>query len=180
MKAIETKYNGYRFRSRLEAKWAVFFDAAGIKYEYEPEGYDLGEAGWYLPDFWLPELKIFVEIKGKSLSRSEELKIEELSKYNPVLVLKQIPSPDDPCACYYDDSDNESGSMYSHGGFGDRPYLFCTCPVCGKIGIEFDGRGARVDDCCPNSDKGYTYDDPRFINAYAKARQARFEYGEHP
>ena len=37
IKPIETVYNGYRFRSRLEARWAVFFDAAGIEYEYEPE-----------------------------------------------------------------------------------------------------------------------------------------------
>lgn len=62
MKAIETQYNGYRFRSRLEARWAVFFDALGVKYEYEPEGYET-EAGWYLPDFWLPEWGCFVEIK---------------------------------------------------------------------------------------------------------------------
>ena len=41
IKAIETYYKGYRFRSRLEARWAVFFDAAGIKYEYEPEGFGL-------------------------------------------------------------------------------------------------------------------------------------------
>ena len=41
IKAIETEYNGYRFRSRLEARWAVFFDAMGIKYEYEPEGFEL-------------------------------------------------------------------------------------------------------------------------------------------
>ena len=39
IKAIETIYNGYRFRSRLEARWAVFFDEIGIKYEYEKEGY---------------------------------------------------------------------------------------------------------------------------------------------
>lgn len=51
IKAIETTYKGYRFRSRLEARWAVFFDALGVRWEYEPEGYDLGEAGWYLPDF---------------------------------------------------------------------------------------------------------------------------------
>ena len=63
IKAIETKYKGYRFRSRLEARWAVFFDAMGIKYEYEKEGYDLGELGWYLPDFWLPEFEMFIEIK---------------------------------------------------------------------------------------------------------------------
>ena len=29
IKAIPTEYKGYRFRSRLEARWAVFFDACG-------------------------------------------------------------------------------------------------------------------------------------------------------
>jgi len=67
MKAIETKYKGYRFRSRLEARWAVFFDALGIDWEYEPEGYDLGEAGWYLPDFSIKinGYKIYLEVKNK-------------------------------------------------------------------------------------------------------------------
>jgi hypothetical protein len=62
LKAIETVYNGYRFRSRLEARWAVFFDALGVTYEYEKEGYDL-DGTWYLPDFWLPTLQVFVEVK---------------------------------------------------------------------------------------------------------------------
>jgi hypothetical protein len=39
LKPIETFYRGYRFRSRLEARWAVFMDAAGIVWEYEPEGF---------------------------------------------------------------------------------------------------------------------------------------------
>ncbi len=30
IKAIETRYKGYRFRSRLEARWAVFFDALSV------------------------------------------------------------------------------------------------------------------------------------------------------
>ena len=71
IKAIETIYNGYRFRSRLEARWAVFFDALGIKYEYEKEGYDLGELGWYLPDFWLPEFRMWVEIKPSGDFKSD-------------------------------------------------------------------------------------------------------------
>ena len=54
IKAIETSYKGYRFRSRLEARWAVFFDQLGRDWEYEKEGFDLGADGWYLPDFWLP------------------------------------------------------------------------------------------------------------------------------
>lgn len=51
LKAIETQYKGYRFRSRLEARWAVFLDHLGKQWEYEPQGFDLGAAGWYLPDF---------------------------------------------------------------------------------------------------------------------------------
>lgn len=62
IKAIETEYNGYKFRSRLEARWAVFFDAAHISYQYEPEGFDLN-GDWYLPDFYLPDFMIYVEIK---------------------------------------------------------------------------------------------------------------------
>lgn len=53
IKSIETEYNGYRFRSRLEARWAVFFDALHVPYEYEPEGFDLGDGTYYLPDFRL-------------------------------------------------------------------------------------------------------------------------------
>jgi len=33
IKAIETEYDGHRFRSRLEARWAVFFNAVGLTYE---------------------------------------------------------------------------------------------------------------------------------------------------
>lgn len=46
IKAYPTKYNGVQFRSRLEARWAVFFDLAGWKWEYEP----LDLKGWS-PDF---------------------------------------------------------------------------------------------------------------------------------
>ena len=43
IKPIETVYNGYRFRSRLEARWAVFFDALGITYKIDNDwrDYDL-------------------------------------------------------------------------------------------------------------------------------------------
>lgn len=61
--AIETEYAGVRFRSRTEARWAVFFDALGLKWEHEPEAYTDGRT-WYTPDFWLPELDCFWEVKG--------------------------------------------------------------------------------------------------------------------
>ena len=41
IKAKETYYDGYRFRSRLEARWAVFFNNIGLEYEYEMEGLSL-------------------------------------------------------------------------------------------------------------------------------------------
>lgn len=64
--AIETEYAGHRFRSRLEARWAVFFDAMGIDWVYEPQGYHLGNGDKYLPDFWLPGAfnSCWVEVKG--------------------------------------------------------------------------------------------------------------------
>lgn len=63
VKPIETFYNGYRFRSRLEARWAVFFDECNVKWEYEPEGFELKDGTRYLPDFYLTDLDAYVEIK---------------------------------------------------------------------------------------------------------------------
>lgn len=63
IKAIETEYNGYKFRSRLEARWAVFLDELKVEYQYEPEGFDLHYSGWYLPDFYLPAYQTYLEIK---------------------------------------------------------------------------------------------------------------------
>ena len=71
MNAIETVYKGFRFRSRLEARWAVFFDALKIRWQYEPQGFEKvlnteegDEVIRYLPDFYLPTQKIWVEVKG--------------------------------------------------------------------------------------------------------------------
>ena len=62
MQAIETIDNGYRFHSRLEARWAVFFDVLRIRYQYEREGFNL-DGRWYLPDFYLPDYDYWIEIK---------------------------------------------------------------------------------------------------------------------
>jgi hypothetical protein len=84
----------------------VFFEALGIKWWYEPEGFSLrydykefvanwaipftmmedvplyeslrqtfrhldGKEYWYLPDFYLPELNYWIEIKGRNPKREE-------------------------------------------------------------------------------------------------------------
>ena len=72
-KSVQTYYKGYYFRSRIEARYAVFLDYLGILWKYEPEGYIIEESEFtqwfghegdaYLPDFFLPELNIYLEIK---------------------------------------------------------------------------------------------------------------------
>lgn len=64
MNAIQTTYKGFKFRSRLEARWAVFFDTIGTNWEYEPEGFDLGKLGWYLPDFYVYEFADYYKNGG--------------------------------------------------------------------------------------------------------------------
>jgi hypothetical protein len=74
IKAIETRYDGYKFRSRLEARWAVFFNELRIDWEYEPEGFTVDTPRGrinYLPDFWLgtgqwAEVKGFLDPAGMS------------------------------------------------------------------------------------------------------------------
>lgn len=59
--AIETPYKGHTFRSRLEARWAAFFDEIGWQWNYEP--FDLNG---YIPDFSLSGFAcgpIIVEVK---------------------------------------------------------------------------------------------------------------------
>lgn len=60
MKAHPTTYGGVNFRSRLEAKWAAFFDLLGWQWQYEPIDLD----GW-TPDFSIQghDGPIYVEVK---------------------------------------------------------------------------------------------------------------------
>ena len=56
---IPTTYAGIRFRSRLEAKWAAFFDLVGWPWEYEPFDCD----GW-IPDFLLKgRCPVLIDVK---------------------------------------------------------------------------------------------------------------------
>lgn len=103
-KPIETLYRGYRFRSRLEARWAVFFDTVRIPWQYEEEGYDLSDVAlpndpgaltqwlpaedhetmdadapqWYLPDFYLPRQDSWIEVKPRMPDYRERLLMARL------------------------------------------------------------------------------------------------------
>lgn len=190
IKAIETKYKGYRFRSRLEARWAVFFDEMGLDWAYEPQGFDLGELGWYLPDFVIAgngscssvipaapqesgsRAHFFVEVKGKMPTEIEVRKLSEV--------------------CY---------SFTCYGGlvYGDIPKrwydLYCFSihkegtsfgPSCFVDSQGQEKMGGSVEDFwfwIRDLNKDYIDDDEYFGHvdfALSKSRSARFEHGETP
>jgi hypothetical protein len=94
IKALETHYKGYRFRSRLEARWAIYFDTIGLKWEYEKEGYNLGSAGTYLPDFWLSQVNMWAEVKPQEFNQEENEKAKALANSTRFPVLRLIGMPD--------------------------------------------------------------------------------------
>ena len=192
MKAIETKYKGYRFRSRLEARWAVFWDHLRITWEYEKEGYSFAGHS-YLPDFYLPEYELFVEIKGVNLSElpGESEKLEAFASYihRPLLIACGLPA--------------EKGDFYYYSTRRGT-YTCCSCvknghPLSGphnwepqcwtseisisaalewafleKYGIGPEDLMLYVD-IPRGSMKGTRHE----IGGYEAARSARFEHGEN-
>jgi hypothetical protein len=66
--SFPTIYRGIRFRSRLEARWAAFFDCAGWRYDYEP--CDLGA---WSPDFLLHGKDDPILCEVKPIDRFDEV-----------------------------------------------------------------------------------------------------------
>jgi hypothetical protein len=67
--AKPTVYNYRLYRSRLEARWAAFFDFVGWEFEYEPAHYDL--KGW-MPDFVIYTLgDLLIEVKPYAMWSQE-------------------------------------------------------------------------------------------------------------
>ncbi len=95
LKSIETKYNGYIFRSRLEARWAIYFDYVGIKWEYEIDGFEFPDKTKYIPDFWFPEQKHWAEVKAQEFNESETHKAHNITRWTGKPLIKLIGSPED-------------------------------------------------------------------------------------
>jgi hypothetical protein len=189
IKAIETVYNGYRFRSRLEARWAVFFDALGLKYEYEKEGYDLGEAGWYLPDFWLPSLDAWWEIKPLEEYGYSGI-VEALAVQSGKMAINSFGPPGSYKLSAYSGFDGMCypGLQYMELAECRRcSNAYCLFywdgePFSGSngwsdLGIH-DVRCATMNDKAPSIEKSGLA--PRLEYATRCAKQARFEHGETP
>lgn len=124
IKAIETVYKGYHFRSRLEARWAVFFDALGLEWEYEPEGYEFKDGTRYLPDFYLRELRLWVEVKPDEPSLEELGKLTQLveATNDPAFMTRGLPDKTG-YGCYIkDDGSTHVGVAYLMMGKEDDNY----------------------------------------------------------
>lgn len=202
IRPIQTEYNGYLFRSRLEARWAVFFDACGVDWEYEPEGYELGNGIRYLPDFLLHNVQLgsygsgsrfseirslYAEVKGR-MTRADSEKILAFYKAGltdglpaipdtAVLVLGDIPQGatlEGMRSCV----DAQSLSPFPQAArafhFGTVDGMDCTAfPCVNHDGhLELFGQAEEYNRC---------FTDRRATErAYRIARQARFEHGETP
>jgi len=189
VKPIETVYKGYRFRSRLEARWAVFFDALGVRWEYEPEGFNVGGI-YYLPDFRIHDVEgiharewrqdIYVEVKGQPDPISAEKVRNFIAAGFPVWVVGDIPNPDS----YIRDMENQRDRYCA-----DYRGMKCHCALC------INDFGTLDDDECfcfsvdytdhlifRGSDNSYGYGtwSQKVSDAFRAARQARFEHGESP
>ncbi len=90
----ETKFHGITYKSRLEARWAVFFESLGITYIYEPEGF--GSEPTYLPDFYLPQQDYIIEVKGSypdEEALEKAIMLSEDSGKEVFLLYGEIPNP---------------------------------------------------------------------------------------
>lgn len=195
IKAIETVYNGYRFRSRLEARWAVFFDSVGIKYLYEPEGFEIDSPDGllrYLPDFYFPNLGVFGEVKGGKCSITDKRKIFWSVEYqgpckDGIILLGSIP----PDALYT--LDLLFQMVFWHKGvLLDRVYIDLFD---GKEKVEYHDvwRGPYlpdpeelpdcfdlVRDACISPSIEFRESSKQMFRGFGNARMARFEHGEKP
>ncbi len=187
IKAIQTRYAGYMFRSRLEARWAVFFDALKLDWAYEPEGFQLPSGTYYLPDFRviMRDDPVWFEIKP---GEGESEPFAEFMRHAPEgwrgAVLNDIPDPRHVFnnSEYYPGIKSDRPYCLFGGGGWDNFFRFCVCPFCSEVGFEFDGRSARIGCKCvwhstiANGDKTYSPHHRTIIAAFAKARAARFEH----
>lgn len=185
VKAIETLYNGYRFRSRSEARYAVFFDAIGIRYLYEHEGYDLGDGIFYLPDFYLPDANQFFEVKAdiENISKKDIEKIIRLANKTGKYVIVGD--------SYFHLTGHKPNQFNEKLNFSMENTHLVRCNSC-KTLYFINELFSYTCTSCGFHDGGRTFEyisgangcldycKNEYASAIAKAKQARFEHGETP
>lgn len=167
---IDTRYQGYLFRSRTEARWAVFMDAMGVRWEYEKEGFKF-DGKMYLPDFWLPHLKVFVEIKPGAM-RDDPNNPEYIRAH----ILQSLMAPTIPVHVIYGNPWPDEHAIEMNSGEGN-PFALAECRKCGGLNfINADDSWGELHDCIGDSEKTPMRDGRKLMAAFAAARGARFEH----
>lgn len=178
IKAVSTKAYGHFFRSRLEARWAVAFTTEKIDWVYEPEGFDLDKDGWYLPDFWLPQVSMWAEVKASVFTEQELRKAARLAvgTGHPCLLLVGVPSDYAYWAVLPQSSDLDDEWAVDCGGY--RVEVMDYRPFEGGYHLDeqrfFSCTGSSPDDSFPmphDLEKNH----PKSVIA---ALSARFEHGQ--
>lgn len=169
LKAIETRFDGHRFRSRTEARWAVFFKEMGWPYDYEKEGV-VAHGEPYLPDFFIPSFRAFLEIKGVDPTEREIKLCRALSvgSGNVVLMAVGVPTQESNQFWYFAPDGTESAGLVLYGAADDERAAFLSDES------YFFQRQLGSEEA-PSSDLVITQ---RLEKAFEKATGARFEFGE--
>ena len=188
-KPIETQYKGYRFRSRLEARWAVFLDALGVEWVYEKQGYDI-DGTWYLPDFWLPYAPMrqegwghWIEIKPLPLCEDESKLLAGLARQtgHRTFALCGQPWPGEYKVSIF---------QHHHHGIPERIPILSEGEIVEigtHTGTEFETMGRSLRVSCQQGSfpfvESYSFWQGGvggLERSFRAARQARFEHGERP
>lgn len=175
--AIQTEYRGALFRSRLEARWAAFFDLIGWQWTYEPFDGDM-----YIPDFLIHgRRELLVEVKpdmsGEGLERHAERVTQSLAGHwsKDILILGGSPVCID-ASSHADATSAGPGVLleYFNNQF-DMPEwvpsaaLWAACAGCGRLAVFHPIMSFQ---CRPCS----CYDGDRFITYVAERRPSHSDH----
>jgi len=83
----KTYYKSIEFKSRWETEIALFLDKLNIKWEYEPKRFMLSNGILYIPDFYLPELKTWIEAKGVIEEHNRKISLIFVNDNKEALIL---------------------------------------------------------------------------------------------
>jgi hypothetical protein len=175
---IPTWHDGVLFRSRSEARWAVFFDRLDLKWVYEPQGY-VTDGTCYLPDFlvFTATGTIWAEVKPDLISdqggigRFQQFVLDRPKPSRAVLLAGQ-PEVEGYVTAYGGDIDAENPG---NGPWEDDCQAWRPCPsgyhfdVCypGKYWSKFAEDGCSPVPGNPGED--------RIAMAVSAAKSARFK-----
>lgn len=205
--AKPTRWKNYAFRSQLEARWAFFFDWLGIRYLYEPKLVRLFRSRlndlWYRPDFYLPDYRAIIEIKGAKPTQREKMRLlARQSHVNVYTFYGDVGTPNATCrrgayVDYGDDyyfqredlpiriryplirasqlqSSQQSHLINAYGRWSDG-YGWYECLDCGMLVIGSTDPTIRWQCACPEPLKAiHTASSPCLRAAYHAANQYRF------